>query len=67
MYYINLLYIINVSSVNDVSWLVKPKIVVCELMTRLTLAHSPPSFPTKDKETDEKLFVHSETQTTKRL
>ena len=72
MYYINLLYIINVLyinvlSVNDVSWLVKPKIVVCELMTRLTLAHPPPSFPTKDKETDEKLFVHSETQTTKRL
>ena len=57
MYYINLLYIINVLyinvlSVNDVSWLVKRKIVVCELVTRLTLAHSPPSFPIKDKETD---------------
>ena len=55
--YINILYIINVLyinvlSINDVSWLVKRRIVVCELVTRLTLAHPPPSFPIKDKETD---------------
>ena len=51
MYYIiNVLYI-NVLSINDVSWLVKRIIVVCELVTRLTLAYPPPSFPTKDKET----------------